>query len=207
VTLSAGRREVVNSIEDCEAGVTAREQVQFQREIGRDIKPHLEEAPSHFQSTLRPALSRVEFGMNVVTSITEAEEPKADYCDVDKHRRTDCASAFPSRKGISRPKIIPATIKAEESIAEDGGQEGGDSASMDRKVNDEENPEYIRHRGDDDNTFSSSDTSPESSRRTPASKPVSAADPTPSGTFTNKKLHPMYFLFVAPPAAASIAWK
>ena len=145
--------------------------------------------------------------MNVVTSITEAEEPRAGCCDVDKHRRTDGARAFPSSKGISRPTIIPARIKAEESVAEDGGQEGGDSASMDRKVNDEENPKYIRHRGDDDNTFSSSNMSPQSSRRTPTSKPDSAADPTPSRTFTNKKLHPMYFLFLAPPAAASIAWK
>ena len=146
--------------------------------------------------------------MNVVTSITEAEELKAGCCDVDKHRRTDGASTFPFSKGISRPTIIPVRIKAEESVAEDGGQEGGDPVSMDRKVNDEENPEYIRHRGDDEgNAFSSPNMSPQSFRRTPASKPDSAADPTSSGTFMNKKLHPMYFLFVAPPAAASIAWK
>ena len=39
----------------------------------------------------------------------------------------------------------------------------------------------------------------------PATSTASGATP-PGDVLINKKLHPIYFLFVAPPAAASIAW-
>ena len=55
-------------------------------------------------------------------------------------------------------------------------------------------------------TSSSRNMSHQNSERLPPSASSPTADPVPEGVLINTKLHPIYFLFVAPPAAASIAW-
>ena len=84
----------------------------------------------------------------------------------------------------------------EETPSEDGGQGDEECGRTDRKVRGERNVLPTT-------TTSSFDLSRQSSTLPEAGL---SADPSLGGALIDVKLNPIYFLFVAPPAAASIAW-
>ncbi|CAM9863246.1 unnamed protein product, partial [Ascophyllum nodosum] len=182
-TLSEGHVEVKGSAEDIEAGTAA--ETTAVRLNGPQDRMALETNAGEGIGT-RPrevgVMEMVEF-----TSGGSGIEGRigADYTSPPAFSVSNYRSISVSTAGIT-----------EETPSEDGGQGDEECGRTDRKVRGERNVLPTT-------TTSSFDLSRQSSTLPEAGL---SADPSLGGALIDVKLNPIYFLFVAPPAAASIAW-
>ena len=149
--------------------------------------------PSTFFSALKPALSRVEVTLppDMAADIMEMGGLIASDYDVQKRDGVSVGTDALASSHLAPPSTMTPTIrKTEENTANYGGQGAKVYGSMmGRKARGISRVTRFHSRGDDPKT------------------PLGAADRSPAVALLSTKLHPIYFLFVAPPAAASIAWK